>query len=260
MKKAQQRLLEQGRNVVETFVERNVMQEMAWANGECLEAWSELFTVILEEGLNTVDRPLRESFISESARVLSLRFGDVSFLHSPHADSLSYILFHLIEAMQEPSAVGSRGGILDLLDPTSDRFTTFFGNILAAIQGCSHIQSIRENLYFVIYSCITFASSYVAPRETELSGRLTLRSKSKKLDTQMFLSSLVKLSTTNGERFVDMLCHDSLSADGTCKVTSTLLLGVLAESDAQTNLSVMGPILERRGFIASIRSLDYGSS
>ena len=48
---------------------------------------------------------------------------------------------------------------------------------------------------------------------------------------------------------MDILCHDSLTADGTCKVTSTLLLSVLAESDAQTNLSVIGPILERRGFM-----------
>jgi hypothetical protein len=46
-----------------------------------------------------------------------------------------------------------------------------------------------------------------------------------------------------------MLCHDSLTADGTCKVTSTLLLGVLAESDAEANLNIIGPILERRGFM-----------
>lgn len=240
---------EQGRNVVETFVDRNVKQEMTWANGECLEAWSELFTVILEEGLKTVSHPVRESFINESVRIIALRFGDISFLHSPHADSLSYILFHLVEAMQDPPAIGTRGGILDLLDPSSDRFATFFGNILAAIQGCSHIQSIRENLYFVIYSCITFAISYTQPSEAEPKNRSTLRSKSKKLDSHSFLSSLVNLSTTNGERFVDMLCHDSLTADGTCKVTSTLLLGVLAESDAETNLSVIGPILERRGFM-----------
>ena len=247
--KMQQFLFEEGRNVVETFVDRNVMQEMTWANGECLEAWGELFTVILEEGLKTVDRSLRESFINESVRILSLRFGDIAFLQGPHADSLSYILFHLIEAMQESSAVGARGGILDLLDPSSDRFATFFGNILAAIQGCSHIQSIRENLYFVIYSCVTFAISYSPPPDPEISNRSTLRSISKKLDSKMFLSSLVQLSTTNGERFVDMLCHDSLTADGTCKVTSTLLMGVLAESDAETNLSVIGPILERRGFM-----------
>ena len=242
-------LFEEGRNVVETFVDRNIMQEMTWANGECLEAWSELFAVILEEGLKTVERPLRESFINESVRILILRFGDVSFLQSPHADSLAYILFHLIEAMQEPSAIATRGGILELLDPSSDRFTVFFGNILAAIQGCSHIQSIRENLYFVIYSCVTFAISYAAPVEIESSNRSTLRSKSKKLDSQTFLSTLVQLTTTNGERFVDMLCHDSLTADGTCKVTSTLLLSVLAESDAETNLSIIGPILERRGFM-----------
>ena len=151
--------------------------------------------------------------------------------------------------MQEPSAVGTRGGILGLFDPSTDRFATFFGNILAAIQGCSHIQSIRENLYFVIYSCVTFAISYIAPVETESSNRSTLRSKSKKLDSQAFLSSLVKLTTTNGERFVDILCHDSLTADGTCKVTSTLLLGVLAESDEETNLSIVAPILEQRGFM-----------
>jgi hypothetical protein len=76
-----------------------------------------------------------------------------------------------------------------------------------------------------------------------------LRGKSKQLDAQTFLSSLVQLTTTNGERFVDILCHDSLTADGTCKVTATLLLGVLAESDAETAHSVIGPILERRGFI-----------
>jgi hypothetical protein len=245
----QQFLFDEGRNVVETFVDRNVMQEMTWANGECVEAWCELFTVILEEGLKMVERPLRESFINESVRILGLRLGDVSFLHSPHSDSLSYILFHLVEAMQEPSAVGTRGGILDLLDPASDRFATFFGNILAAIQGCSHIQSIRENLYFVIYSCVTFAISYTAPPEPETSHRSTLRGKSKQLDAQTFLSSLVQLTTTNGERFVDILCHDSLTADGTCKVTATLLLGVLAESDAETAHSVIGPILERRGFI-----------
>jgi hypothetical protein len=220
----QQFLFDEGRNVVETFVDRNVMQEMTWANGECVEAWCELFTVILEEGLKMVERPLRESFINESVRILGLRLGDVSFLHSPHSDSLSYILFHLVEAMQEPSAVGTRGGILDLLDPASDRFATFFGNILAAIQGCSHIQSIRENLYFVIYSCVTFAISYTAPPEPETSHRSTLRGKSKQLDAQTFLSSLVQLTTTNGERFVDILCHDSLTADGTCKVTATLLL------------------------------------
>jgi hypothetical protein len=150
--------------------------------------------------------------------------------------------------MQEPLAIGTRGGILDLLDPASDRFATFFSNIFAAIQGCSHIQSIRENLYFVIYSCVNFAISYTAPPE-EVSHRSTLRGKSKQLDAHTFLSSLVQLTTTNGERFVDILCHDSLTADGTCKVTSTLLLGVLAESDAETNLSVIGPILERRGFI-----------
>ena len=247
--KMQQLFFEEGRNVVETFVDRNIMQEITWANGECLEAWSELFTVILEEGLKTVERPLRESFINESVRILILRFGDVSFLQSPHADSLSYILFQLIEALQEPSAVATRGGILDLLDPSSDRFTVFFGNIFAAIQGCSHIQSIRENLYFVVYSCVTFAISYAAPVEIESSSRSTFRSKSKKLDSQTLLSTLVQLTTTNGERFVDMLCHDSLTADGTCKVTSTLLLSVLAESDAETNLSIIGPILERRGFM-----------
>jgi nuclear pore complex protein Nup205 len=242
-------LFEEGRNVVETFVDRNVMQEMSWANGECVEAWSELFTVIMEEGLKTVDRSLRESFINESVRIIGLRMGDVSFLHSPHSDSLSYILFHLVEAMQEPSAVGTRGGILDLLDPESDRFATFFGNILAAIQGCSHIQSIRENLYFVIYSCVTFAISYKAQPNSDTSHRSTLRGKTKQLDAQTFLSTLVQLTTANGERFVDILCHDSLTADGTCKVTSTLLLGVLAESDAETNLSVIGPFLERRGFV-----------
>jgi hypothetical protein len=247
--KMQQVLFEQGQNVVETFVDRNILQEMTWANGECVEAWSELFTIILEEGLKTVDRALRESFINESVRILTLRFGDVSFLQSPHADSLSYILFHLIEAMQDSPAINTRGGILDLLDPSSDRFATFFGNILAAIQGCSHIQSIRENLYFVIYSCVTFAISYIAPPELESSSRSTLRSKSKKLDSQQFLSNLVQLTTTNGERFVDMLCHDSLMADGACKVAATLLLSVLAESDAETNLNVIGPILERRGFV-----------
>jgi nuclear pore complex protein Nup205 len=247
--KTQQLLFEEGRNVVEMFVDRNVMQEMTWANGECLEAWSELFTVILEEGLKTVDKPVRESFINESVRILAVRFGDISFLQSPHADSLSYILFHLIEAMQEQSAVATRGGILDLLDPSSDRFSTFFGNLIAAIQGCSHIQTVRENLYFVIYSCVTFAISYATPTDLESSNRSTLRGKSKRLDSQMFLSSLVQLSTTNGERFVDMLCHDSLTADGTCKVTSTLLLGVLAESDSEANLNIIGPILERRGFM-----------
>ena len=247
--KIQQFLFEEGRNVVETFVDRNVMQEMTWANGECLEAWVELFTVILEEGLKTVDRPLRESFISESVRILSLRFSDIAFLQGPHADSLSYLLFHLIEAMQQSTVLGPRGGILDLLDPSSDRFATFFGNIFAAIQGCSHIQNIRENLYFVIYSCVTLAISYTPAADPETSNRSTLRSISKRLDSKLFLSSLVQLSTTNGERFVDMVCHDSLTADGTCKVTSTLLLGVLAESDAETNLNVIGPILGRRGFM-----------
>jgi nuclear pore complex protein Nup205 len=247
--KTQQLLFEEGRTVVETFVGRNVLQEMTWANGECLEAWSELFTVIVEEGLKTVERPVRESFINESVRILALRFGDISFLQSPHADTLSYILFHLIEAMQEPSAISTRGGILDLLDPSNDRFATFFGNMLAAIQGCSHIQTVRENLYFVIYSCVTFATSYKPSSDLESSNRSTLRSKPKKLDAHLFLSSLVHLTTSNGERFVDMLCHDSLTAEGTCKVTSTLLLSVLAESDAETTLSVIGPILERRGFV-----------
>jgi hypothetical protein len=205
--------------------------------------------VIVEEGLKTVERPVRENFINESVRILALRFGDISFLHSPHADSLSYILFHLIEAMQDPFAIPTRGGILDLLDPSNDRFATFFGNLLAAIQGCSHIQTVRENLYFVVYSCVTFAISYKPAPDLESSSRSTLRAKTKKLDAQIFLSSLVQLSTSNGERFVDMLCHDSLTAEGTCKVTSTLLLGVLAESDAETNLSVIGPILERRGFV-----------
>ena len=247
--KVQQLLFEQGRAVVETFVERNVMQEMAWANGECLEAWTELYTVILEEGLKTVEAPLRESFINESVRILSLRFGDISFLHSPHADALSYILFQLIQAMQESAAVEARGGILELLDPSSDRFATFFGNIIAAIQGCSHIPSIRENLYFVIYSCVTFAMSYVASPVPEVSHRSTLRAKSKKFDAQAFLSGLVQLTITNGERFVDMLCHDTLTADGTCKVASTLLLGVLAESDAEAKLGIIGPMLERRAFL-----------
>ena len=247
--KTQQLLFEQGRAVVETFVERNVMQEMTWANGECLEAWADLFTVILEEGLKTVDRTLRDSYINESVRILGLRFGDISFLHSPHADTLSYVLFHLIQAMQESDAIGARGGILEVLDPSTDRFATFFGNMITAIQGCSHIQTIRENLYFVIYSCVTFAMSYVAPPDPKVSNRSILRANSKKFDAQAFLSGLVQLTTTNGERFVDMLCHDSLTADGTCKVTSTLLLGALAESDAEAKIGVISPLLERRGFL-----------
>jgi len=247
--KTQQSLFEQGRAVVETFVERNVMQEMTWANGECLEAWAELFTVILEEGLKTVEKPLQESFINEAMRIIALRFGDISFLHSPHADTLSYILFHLIQSMQEFAMVGARGGLLELMDPSTDRFTTFFGNLIAAIQGCSHIQSIRENLYFVIYSCVTFAMSYIPPPNPEVSNRSTLRANSKGFDAQAFMSGLVQVTTTNGERFVDMLCHDSLTADGTCKVTSTLLLGILAESDAEAKLGIIGPILERRAFL-----------
>jgi nuclear pore complex protein Nup205 len=247
--KTQQLLFEQGRAVVETFVERNIMQEMAWSNGECLEAWTELFTIIVEEGLKTVDKPLQESFINESLRIIALRFGDISFLQSPHADTLSYILFQLIESMQDSALSGSRGGIFELMDPASDRFATFFGNLLTAIQGCSHIQSIRENLYFVIYSCVTFALSYIAPPDSQVSSRSTLRSTSKKFDATAFLSNLVQLTTTNGERFVDMLCHDSLTADGTCKVTATLLLGILAESDAESKLGTIGPILERRAFL-----------
>jgi nuclear pore complex protein Nup205 len=245
----QAKLFEDGRNVVETFVDRNIMQEMTWANGECLEAWSELFTVILEEGLPLVDRASQEGFVNEAVRILALRFSDVSFLQSPHADTLSYILFHLIQAMQDPAAISNRGGILELLDPNTDRSASFFTNIIAAIQGCSHIQSIRENLYFVIYSCITFAISYVAPPDMDAASRSTLRSRAKRFDAKDFLTRLVQLSTANGERFVDMLCHDSLMGDGTVKVTSTLLLSVLSESDAEASLGVMGPILERRGFL-----------
>jgi nuclear pore complex protein Nup205 len=245
----QAKLFEDGRNVVETFVDLNIMQEMTWANGECLEAWSELFTVILEEGLPLVDRASQEGFVNEAVRILALRFSDISFLQSPHADTLSYILFHLIQAMQDPAAISTRGGILELLDPNTDRSASFFTNIIAAIQGCSHIQSIRENLYFVIYSCITFAISYVAPPDMDAASRSTLRSRARRFDATDFLARLVQLSTANGERFVDMLCHDSLMGDGTVKVTSTLLLSVLLESDAEASLGVMGPILERRGFM-----------
>jgi nuclear pore complex protein Nup205 len=245
----QAKLFEDGRNVVETFVDRNIMQEMTWANGECLEAWSELFTVILEEGLPLVDRASQEGFVNEAVRILALRFSDISFLQSPHADTLSYILFHLIQAMQDPTAIGTRGGILELLDPNTDRSASFFTNIITAIQGCSHIQSIRESLYFVIYSCITFSISYVAPPDMDAASRSTLRSRARRFEATEFLTRLVQLSTANGERFVDMLCHDSLMGDGTVKVTSTLLLSVLLESDAEASLGVMGPILERRGFM-----------
>ena len=247
--KVQQGLFEEGKHVVETFVDRNVVQEMTWAVGECLAAWSELFTVILEEGLKTVEKPIPDDFINESVRILALRFADNTFVSSPHADSLSYILFTLIEKMQESASIGTRGGILDLLDPANDRFISFFGNILGAIVSSTHIQTVRENLYFVIYSCVTFAISYSAPPETKSMSGSTLRTTIKKFDASSFLSSLVQLSTTNGERFVDVLCHDSLMSDGTCKVTSTLLLGVLAESDVAANLGVIPPILERRGFV-----------
>jgi Nuclear pore complex scaffold, nucleoporins 186/192/205 len=245
----QQQLFEQGRVVVETFVERNVGQEMTWANGECLDAWSELFTVILEEGLKTMELSVRESFINEAVRIISLRFGDISFLQSPHADTLSYILFKLVTAMQDSSAITARGGILNLLDPSSDRFATFFGNLLQAIQSCAHIEPIRENLYFVIYSCITFAMSYIPSRPSETLSRSTLRTQSKNLDVHAFLASLVHMTTTNGEHFIDMLCHDTLTAEGTCKVSATLLLSVLAESDAQAKLGIIGPMLERRAFL-----------
>jgi len=247
--KQQTQLFEEGRNVVETFVDRNIMQEMAWANGECLGAWSELFTVILEEGLPHIDRASQEGFINEAVRILALRIGDISFLQSPHADTLTYILFQLIQMMQEPAALSGRGGILELMDPSTDRSASFFASVIAAIQGCSHIQSIRENLYFVIYSCVSFAISYTARPDMDTASRSTLRSRARRFDANEFLRRLVQLSTANGERFVDILCHDSLMGDGTCKVTSTLLLSILLESDAEASLGVMGPILERRGFM-----------
>ena len=247
--KQQTQLFEEGRNVVETFVDRDIMQEMTWANGECLEAWSELFMVILEEGLPHIDRASREGFINEAVRILTLRFGDISFLQSPHADTLSYVLFQLIQTMQEPAALSTRGGILELMDPSTDRSASFFTNVIAAIQGCSHIQSIRENLYFVIYSCVSYAISYTVRPDMDTANRSTLRSRAKRFDAKAFLTRLLQLSIANGERFVDMLCDDSLMGDGTCKVTSTLLLSVLLESDAEASLGVMGPILERRGFM-----------
>ncbi|KAL1628628.1 hypothetical protein SLS56_005737 [Neofusicoccum ribis] len=231
----------------------NQRRDIALARGEVLKAWTQLMTVLLEKG--EFDDSTKTSFILQALQVILPKLEKAYTEHVGTAVDLADLARRLLTNVNFKSkSIEEKGRTSDL---AKDRLLQLFRVALSGIYCLVSTAELREICYQICYRYLR-GTAKDAGKPIAINGSMA-RSFSGTLNASALVKSSPKpLTLTSqtmrtvksaGNKMIDVVCDDSFTGQGTCRVSALLFMDSLVSLSAREDEKYIIDSLVRLNFI-----------
>ncbi|GME28708.1 hypothetical protein GTA08_BOTSDO04298 [Neofusicoccum parvum] len=231
----------------------NQRRDIALARGEVLKAWTQLMTVLLEKG--EFDDSTKTSFILQALQVILPKLEKAYTEHVGTAVDLADLARRLLTNVNFKSkSIEEKGRTSDL---AKDRLLQLFRVALSGIYCLVSTAELREICYQICYRYLR-GTAKDSGKPIAINGSMA-RSFSGTLNASALVKSSPKpLTLTSqtmrtvksaGNKMIDVVCDDSFTGQGTCRVSALLFMDSLVSLSAREDEKYIIDSLVRLNFI-----------
>ncbi|CAH2354613.1 nucleoporin Nup192p [[Candida] railenensis] len=214
-----QEIMDEGNHIIEFLTKYVVYEEFRSTQLSCLHSWTQLIQVLLTDGKMTKSK--KSNFIMEVFQIILPKINDYlesDILFAKELISLSVLLFDFYDREEN-----SRSEVLFPL------FQTCINGILSSYS----TSELRSDLYVL-------ANKFLQ----------------KSFENKEILKDLGNSIKSVDKKFVDILCNDSIYAEGSQRITALILLESLIHLSSISRINfVLDSIIKNNSLSLLVRSL-----